>query len=146
MHSTFLYHNFCYNSNSDRKMAKHIVQITPSIIQKTHQLNIQWSELNLVKLSYLAVSVDWTNINFHMTCLLPTYWWIQIPQKQNKKIYKLQQYIMRHSETGFQGVFCPPSTLCYNIATRFLKLIRPLFHSFILVSSPLWKLNPFCVP
>ena len=38
--------------------AKNIAHITPSIIQKTQKLNIQWSGLKLVKSSYLVGSVD----------------------------------------------------------------------------------------
>ena len=53
--------------------AKNITHITPSIIQKIQQLNIQSSGLKLVKLSYLFGSVDQINIYFRMTSLLPTY-------------------------------------------------------------------------
>ena len=42
--------------------AKNIAHITPSINQKTQQLNIQPSRLKLVKLSYLVGSVDRKNI------------------------------------------------------------------------------------
>ena len=52
---------------------KNIAHITPSIIRKTQQFNIQSSGLKLVKLSYLVSSVDQKDICFHTFCLMLTY-------------------------------------------------------------------------
>ena len=43
--------------------AKNIALVTPSIIHKTEQVNIQSSELKLVNLSYLVGSVDRNNVS-----------------------------------------------------------------------------------
>ena len=48
-------------------------------------------------------------------------------KKTRQKKSKLKQYIIRRSEALVFKFLSPPSTLCYNSATRFPELVRPLF-------------------
>ena len=49
--------------------AKNIAHVTPSIVQKTQQLNIKSLGLRLVKLFCVVGSFDQNNSNFNMTHL-----------------------------------------------------------------------------
>ena len=116
--------------------AKNIGHITPSIIQKTRQLNTQSSGLKLVKLSYL-VGRGWSKKHIFPHDLLVT----NISNTADPELFIFTNHAAKHKQINtvvyheilqkqntrnisreilrFSRLLFPPLTLRYNSLTRF---------------------------